>query len=76
MKYVTVRDINTGPCAYMPLWVWNLTGWLCKHNDSLGLLGGFIMSGYRFYFADKPQPSTAFILWESVRLWWGCRYSW
>ena len=73
MQYARICDRNHGgkTVAVMPLFVWQLTGWLCKHEGSLGTLGGLILDSYRL--DHNTGRSWLASLWSGIRTWWSCR---
>lgn len=73
MKYVRICDTTQDDkvVAYMPLFVWRLTEWMCKREDSLGMLAGFISLSYQWDYLDYGRSrSWLASLWSGVRLWW------
>lgn len=52
----------------MPLFVWHLTGLLCKLNNFLGLLGGMILMSYRWDYGSERSWWESLI--SGVRMWW------
>lgn len=73
MKTVLVIDKTQDDkiVAEMPLFVWNLAGWLCKYDNAWGLLGGNIHLSYKWDY--KTGRSWWATLVDAVKVWWGCR---
>ncbi len=72
MFFVKVRDKNQGgkTVAEMPLIVWQLTGWLCKHEGALGLLGGHILNSYEWDYGTGRSWWASLV--SGIRIWLGC----
>lgn len=62
------------PIAEMPLFIWKLTGALCHSKGVLGLLGGFIIGGYKWDYKSGRSWQASLI--DGIKCWWGCRKAW
>ena len=73
MRYATIGDKTQAgkTVAEMPLFIWHLTGWLCKHENRLGTLGGMILNSYILDYGRGRHWLASLV--SGIRTWWGCR---
>ena len=76
MKWATIKDATQGGkvVAKMPLFVWDLTGWLSRRPKPWSLLDGFILMAYKWDYQSGRSWWASLI--SGVRLWWSCRREW
>lgn len=60
--------------AEMPLFIWELTDWLCRRPDPWGLLSGHIVMAYEWDYQSGRSWWASLV--SGVKLWWGCRKEW